>query len=73
VEGMFDTKMGLQSFKMHMRDFLIQLKEFSTEDNAGLFGEENETEAQKREESLRQQRQAVPGLFKPDEMADDDF
>jgi exportin-1 len=73
VEGMFDIKMDLPSFKMHLRDFLIQLKEFSTEDNAGLYGEENEMEAQQREESLRQQRQAVPGLLKPDEIVDDDL
>mmetsp|Transcript_24446 Transcript_24446/g.36925 ORF Transcript_24446/g.36925 Transcript_24446/m.36925 type:complete len:1073 (-) Transcript_24446:298-3516(-) len=71
VEGMFDTNMDLPAFKQHMRDFLVQLKEFSVEDNSGLFGEEAETEARKREEALRQQRSAVPGLLKPDELDDD--
>eukprot|EP00545_Synedropsis_sp_CCMP1620_P000226 CAMPEP_0119020706 /NCGR_PEP_ID=MMETSP1176-20130426/24555_1 /TAXON_ID=265551 /ORGANISM="Synedropsis recta cf, Strain CCMP1620" /LENGTH=1073 /DNA_ID=CAMNT_0006975169 /DNA_START=280 /DNA_END=3501 /DNA_ORIENTATION=- len=73
IEGMFDIKMDLPSFKMHLRDFLIQLKEFSIEDNSGLYGEENEMEAQQREDSLRQHRQAVPGLLKPDEIVDDDL
>lgn len=71
VEGMFDTNMDLATFKQHMRDFLVQLKEFSVEDNSGLFGEEAEREARQREEVLRQQRSAVPGLLKPDEVDDD--
>lgn len=73
VEGMFDVKMDLTTFKVHLRDFLIQLKEFSVEDNSGLFGEEAEREARQRDEALRQQRQAVPGLLKPDEVVDDDL
>jgi len=71
VEGMFDIKMDLPSFKQHLRDFLIQLKEFSVEDNSGLFGEEAEMESRQREETLRQHRSAVPGLLKPDEVDDD--
>jgi exportin-1 len=73
VEGMFDVKMDLPTFKVHLRDFLIQLKEFSIEDNSGLFGEEAEMEARQREEALRQQRSAVPGLLKPSEIVDDDL
>jgi len=71
VEGMFDIEMDLPTFKQHLRDFLIQLKEFSVEDNSGLFGEEAEREARQREEALRQHRSAVPGLLKPDEVDDD--
>ncbi|KAI2505592.1 CRM1 C terminal [Fragilaria crotonensis] len=73
VEGMFDVQMDLQTFKAHLRDFLIQLKEFSVEDNSGLFGEEAERQRMEKEEELLQQRRAVPGLLKPSEVIDDDL
>lgn len=71
VDGMFDLKMDLPTFKTHLRDFLIQLKEFSIGDNSGLFSEETELEAQKREEAVMAQRIAVPGLLKPSEIDND--
>ena len=71
VEGMMDVKMDLGTFKTHLRDFLIQLKEFSVEDNSGLFSEEAEQEAMQREEMIRAQRSAVPGMLKPSEIDND--
>lgn len=73
VHGMFDLKMDLPTFKTHLRDFLIQLKEFSVEDNSGLYGEERE--AQKRQQVAAQEahRSAVPGLLKPSEIIDEDL
>jgi exportin-1 len=71
VEGMMDVSMDLPTFKSHLRDFLIQLKEFSVEDNSGLFSEETEQEARQREEMIRQQRSAVPGMLKPSEIDND--
>uniref|UniRef100_A0A7S2V9Y0 Exportin-1 n=1 Tax=Entomoneis paludosa TaxID=265537 RepID=A0A7S2V9Y0_9STRA len=68
VEGMFDTRMDLTTFKGHLRDFLIELKEFSSEDNAALFTEEKEREARQREQALLAQRSAVPGMLKPSEI-----
>jgi hypothetical protein len=46
---MFDVRMDLPTFKTHLRDFLIQLKEFSIEDNSGLFGEEAERQMMEQE------------------------
>ena len=63
--------MDLPTFKSHLRDFLIQLKEFSVEDNSGLFSEETEQETRQREEMIRQQRSAVPGMLKPSEIDND--
>mmetsp|Transcript_20337 Transcript_20337/g.44025 ORF Transcript_20337/g.44025 Transcript_20337/m.44025 type:complete len:1080 (+) Transcript_20337:274-3513(+) len=68
VEGMFDTRMDLATFKTHLRDFLIELKEFSAEDNAALYAEEKEREAREREQAVMAQRSAVPGLLKPSEI-----
>ena len=71
VEGMFDLKMDLPTFKTHLRDFLIQLKEFSVEDNSGLYSEETQREARQRDQVVQAQRSAVPGLLKPSEIDND--
>jgi exportin-1 len=71
VEGMMDVTMDLPSFKTHLRDFLIQLKEFSVEDNSGLFSEEQEQEMRQREEMIRAQRSEIPGMLKPSEIDSD--
>lgn len=73
VDGLFDVKMDLPSFKTLLRDFLIQLKEFSVEDNSGLYSEEREREAREREERLAAERSAVPGMLKPSEVIDNDL
>jgi exportin-1 len=71
VEGMFDIKMDLPTYKTHLRDFLIELKEFSAEDNSALFGEEQEYERKQREQELMHQRANVPGILKPSEIDND--
>lgn len=73
LDGMFDLKMDLQNFKTLLRDFLIQLKEFSLEDNTGLFNEEKELELLQKQEREQAQRSAVPGILKPSEIIDDDL
>ncbi len=73
VDGMFDVNMDLPTFKTHLRDFLIQLKEFSVEDNSGLFGEEAEAQQRQHMEAQQAYRSAVPGLLKPSEIIDDDL
>ena len=71
VEGMFDMTMDLPTFKTHLRDFLITLKEFSVEDNSGLYAEEQERAAREREQALMAQRQAIPGMLRPAEIDND--
>ena len=71
VEGMFDIKMDLPTFKTHLRDFLIQLKEFSAEDNSAMFNDEAEAVKRQQAEALHAQRSAVPGLLKPSEIDND--
>ena len=41
VGGMFEYK-DFGAFKQHMRDFLVQTKQFADKDNADLFAEETE-------------------------------
>jgi exportin-1 len=45
VAGLFNVSMDLQTFKQHLRDFLISIKEFSPEDSAELFYEEQQVHA----------------------------
>ena len=71
VEGMFDVKMDLPKFKTHLRDFLIELKEFSAEDNSALYAEEREKAAREQEQAIMAERSAVPGILKPSEIDND--
>jgi exportin-1 len=71
VDGMFDINMDLPTFKIHLRDFLIELKEFSSEDNSALFLEEKERAAQAQQQAAMAQRSAIPGMLKPSEIDDD--
>ena len=67
--------MDLATFKTHLRDFLVQLKEFSAENNQDLYSEERAQQAAARQEAERAQRLAVPGLVNPNDrpMDDDDL
>lgn len=71
VEGLFDTKLDLPAFKIHLRDFLIQLKEFSVEDNSSLYSEESEEKAHQREQEIQKHLNSVPGLIKPYDIDND--
>lgn len=61
----------INRFKLALRDFLIQLKEFSG-DNAELFLEEKEAENQRRMEEEMEKGMRIPGLLKPSQMEDKD-
>lgn len=49
------------------------LQEFSTEDNADLFLEENLAKKQADEDKARQAQLAVPGLVNPHDLPEDDM
>lgn len=61
----------INRFKLSLRDFLIQLKEFSG-DNADLYLEEKETEAQRKAQQERETAMRVPGMLKPSQIEDKD-
>jgi exportin-1 len=62
----------LNRFKLCLRDFLIQLKEFSAGDNAELFLEEREAEAKQKETAALEAAARIPGMLKPSQMEDKD-
>ena len=63
VQTLFMPDMELADFKQHLRDFLIQIKEFSAEDNSELFAEEREVERALAQQQISDARAAVPGEF----------
>ncbi|EQC30849.1 hypothetical protein SDRG_11331 [Saprolegnia diclina VS20] len=71
VVGCFDLGKDLAHFKKHLRDFLVNVKEFAGEDNADLFLEESLAMTQQQLEMERASRLAVPGLIHPSERPDD--
>jgi exportin-1 len=60
IIGAFQLTNNPDAFNVHIRDFLVTLKEFSQEDNAELYYERKDRENQEREMRLA----AVPGLKK---------
>jgi exportin-1 len=71
VEGLFTLNNSYDRFKLNLRDFLIQLKEFSG-DNTELFAEEKEQLDRDTKAAERERLSKVGGLLKPAELAEDD-
>ncbi|KAJ5073962.1 exportin [Anaeramoeba ignava] len=68
IAGMFELNKDLPNFKNHLRDFLIQLKEFTGQDNTDLFEEEKQLQKQQDFERRKQ----IPGFINPYEQHDDE-
>jgi exportin-1 len=68
VEGLFDVSKDLNMFKELLRDFLITVKEFESEDNSELYLEEAEARLEISRQEQMLYRASVPGLLKPDEV-----
>jgi len=71
VTALIENHNDILRFKLALRDFLIQLKEFSG-DNAELFLEEKELETQQKIDAERQAAMRIPGMLKPDQLEDKD-
>ena len=72
ISDLFSQVDDLNRFKLTLRDFLIQLKEFNG-DNAELFSEDREKAAQEAKDQERERAMKVGGLLKPSEMDDDEL
>lgn len=58
-------------FKLSLRDFLVQLKEFYG-DNAELFLDEKEAEVQRKAAQEREAALKIPGMLKPSQIEQED-
>jgi len=65
VDGLFKLNRQLAEFKTHLRDFLVQIKEFSKDgkSNADLFLEERQKQEEKIKAQDQQRIKGVPGLL----------
>jgi len=72
VSALSESHNDINRFKLALRDFLIQLKEFSAGDNTELFLEEKEAETQRKVEEERQAAMKIPGMLKPSQIEDKD-
>lgn len=66
TEGMFDLSKDAKAYKAHLRDFLIEVLQFTEADGAGsLFAEEQQLAAQQAAAADAARRAQVPGLQNP--------
>ncbi len=72
VQTLGESVHDLARFKSAVRDFLIQLKEFSASDNAELYLEEKEAEAQRKATQDHARAANIPGMLKPSQIEDKD-
>jgi len=70
VTVLFSTNMDFIKFKLHIRDFLIQLKEFAG-DNSDLYLDEREAEAEEKRKAEFAHAMSIPGMVKPHDQPDD--
>lgn len=71
VQALFAQHKDPVKFKLTLRDFLVQIKEFGGESTDYLFAEERETELQEHQRQERERAKKVGGLIKPSEMEED--
>lgn len=72
VEGLFTLNNNPDRFKLNLRDFLIQLKEFAG-DNTELYAEEKEQQDAAAKAAERERLSKVGGLLKPADLDDDEL
>lgn len=71
VQGLFNLDQDISAFKEHLRDFLVQIREYSGEDDSDLFLEERESALRKAQEEKRRIQLTVPGIINPHDLPED--
>nr|CAG4635920.1 EOG090X00LI [Eubosmina coregoni] len=71
VEGLFNLDQDITGFREHLRDFLVQIKEFTGDDDSDLYLEERETELRRAQDEKRKVQMSVPGILNPHEIGDE--
>jgi exportin-1 len=62
-----------KTFKSHLRDFLVQTKEFSAGDNTDLYDEEHQARLAEQRQAEAERLARTPGLVAPPGGVDDDM
>ncbi|KAN0064829.1 Karyopherin transporter [Thecaphora frezii] len=75
VNGLCMHSSDLSTYRLHLRDFLITSREVAGgagSDNADLFLEDKEAEAQRKAAEEREAAAKVPGMLKPSQIKEED-
>lgn len=70
VGGFFSLDQDIAAFKEHLRDFLVQIREFAGQDDSDLFLEDREAALRQAEEEKRRTQRSVPGIINPHDIED---
>ena len=71
VTGLFNLNNDIPAFKEHLRDFLVQIREFTGDDDTDLFLEEREAALKKAQDDKRKVQMTVPGILNPHEIPEE--
>merc|ERR1712025_1459862 len=71
VTGLFNLDQDIPAFKDHLRDFLVQIREFTGEDDSDLFLEEREAALKTAQDDKRRVQMSVPGILNPHEIGEE--
>jgi len=71
VTGLFNLNHDIPQFKDHLRDFLVQIREFTGEDDTDLYLEEREAALKVAQEEKRKIQLSVPGIMNPHEITEE--
>ncbi|XP_029040796.1 exportin-1 emb [Osmia lignaria lignaria] len=71
VQGLFNLNQNIPAFKEHLRDFLVQIREYTGEDDSDLYLEERETALRFAQEEKWRKKISVPGILNPHEIPDE--
>jgi len=71
VTGLFNLNQDIPGFKDHLRDFLVQIREFTGEDDTDLYLEEREAALKTAQEEKRKVQMSVPGILNPHEISEE--
>ncbi|CAH0702443.1 unnamed protein product [Spodoptera exigua] len=71
VQGLFNLNHDIPAFKDHLRDFLVQIREYTGEDDSDLFLEERLFNLRQAQEEKRRVQLLVPGILNPHELPEE--
>nr|CAI5827127.1 unnamed protein product [Callosobruchus analis] len=71
VQGMFNLDQDISAFKEHLRDFLVQIREYTGEDDSDLFLDEREKILRAAQDEKRRIQLSVPGILNPHEVPEE--
>ncbi|CAI4231357.1 unnamed protein product [Auanema sp. JU1783] len=69
IKGFFSFNADVPAMRNHLRDFLVQIKEFTGEDTSDLFLEEREAEIA----AAQNRKMAIPGMMNPNEIDEEEM